>query len=224
MFRVLIVEDEHIIRKDLVYVFDYQTMGCVVVGEASNCQMGIEKIKLLNPDIVVTDINMPILDAFQMLEGTRDYTYSTIIVFGYSKFSNAQHAMKYGVSEFIVKPIDGDQFAEALERAKQQSRVKRYYLEEQKKKKGVTAVQLIEKEFTVSKNEIVKQMVAYVEENYSERFVLQDVASVVRYSPTLLQTHFKKYMNTTFNDYVNRYRIQIATELLKEKELKIYEM
>lgn len=224
MFRVLIVEDEHIIRKGLVYGFDYQAMGCVVIGEASNGQMGIEKIKQLKPDIVITDINMPIMDAFQMLEGTRDYTYSTIVVSGYNDFSNAQRAIKYGVSEFIVKPIDGEQFEEAIERAKQQARVKQYYLEEQKKNQEVTAVQLLEKEFTASENDIVKQMIAYVEANYSERFVFQDVACEVGYSPTLLQNHFKKYMNTTFNDYVNRYRIQKATELLKEKKLKLYEI
>lgn len=224
MFRILIVEDEAIIRKGLVYGFNYQEADCVVVGEASNGQMGIEKIKQLQPDIVITDINMPIMDAFQMLEATVDYTYSTIIVSGYNEFSNAQRAMKYGVSEFIVKPIDMEQFAEALERAKLQSKINQHYLDQQKKSEDLRSIDLIEKEFTLHDNEIVKQMVAYVEENYAKRFVFQDVANAVGYSATLLHNHFKKYMNTTFNDYVNRYRIQKATELLREKHLKVYEI
>lgn len=224
MFRVLIVEDEAIIRKGLVYGFNYPEADCVIVGEAANGKIGIEKIKELNPDIVITDINMPIMDAFQMLEATVDYTYSTIIISGYNEFSNAQRAIKYGVSEFIVKPIDMEQFAEALERAKQQSRMNQYYLEEQRKSEDITSIDLIKKEFTANDSEIIKQMILYVENNYSERFVFQDVADEVGYSPSLLQNHFKKYMNTTFNDYVNRYRIQRATEFLREKNLKLYEI
>lgn len=224
MFRILVVEDEPIIRKGLVYGFNYSEADCVIVGEASNGKVGIEKIKELKPDIVITDINMPIMDAFQMLEATMDYSYSTIIISGYNEFSNAQRAMKYGVSEFIVKPIDMEQFAEALERAKQQAKMKQYYLEKQQKSQDITGVELLNKEFTAHDNDIIRQMVSFVEAHFSERFVFQDVANELGYSATLLQSHFKKYMNTTFNDYVNRYRIQRATDYLKEKELKLYEI
>jgi len=224
MYRVLIVEDEHLIRKGLVYGFNYQEAGCVVVGEAANGQVGAKKIKELNPDIVVTDINMPIMNAFQMLEETLDYSFSTIIVSGYDEFSNAKKAIKYGVSEFIVKPIDMQQFAAALERAKQQCQMNHYFMEEQKKSGALAQVNLIEKEFTAIENVLIRQMITFVEKNYAKRFVFQDVADEVGYSATLLHNQFKKYMNTTFNDYVNRYRIQKALEHLRNQDLKLYEI
>ena len=224
MYRVLIVEDEQIIRKGLIYGFNYEAADCVVVGEASNGQEGIDKIKELNPDIVITDINMPIKDAFDLLEETLDYTYAAIIISGYSEFSNAQKAIKYGVSEFIVKPIDMEQFSEALERAKQQCQMKQTYHMEKEKKQDLANVQLIEKEFNSVQSDLINQMIQYVHDHYAQRFVFQDVADEVGYSSTLLHNQFKKYTQLTFNDYVNRYRIQQAIELLKTKELKLYEI
>ena len=61
MYRVVIAEDEDIIRKGLVYSIPWADMGCTVVGEAANGVEGVALIQRLEPDIVVADINMPIL-------------------------------------------------------------------------------------------------------------------------------------------------------------------
>ncbi|UJF15298.1 response regulator [Jeotgalibaca sp. MA1X17-3] len=135
MYRVLIVEDEYIIRKGMIYGFNYEKWDCVVVGEASNGQEGIQKIKELQPDIVITDINMPIKNAFQMFEETMEFPYSAIIVSGYDEFVNAQKAIQYGVSEFIVKPIESEQFEKALQRAQQQCEINQHFTEKKKRQK-----------------------------------------------------------------------------------------
>ena len=57
MYQVLIVEDEEIIRKGLVYAIPWSAMDCCVVGEAANGVEGAEQIRKLNPDIVIVDIN-----------------------------------------------------------------------------------------------------------------------------------------------------------------------
>lgn len=224
MYRVLIVEDEHIIRKGMMYGFNYEKEGCVVVGEASNGEEGVQQIKKLNPDIVVTDINMPIKNAFDMLEETLDYTYSTIIVSGYDEFVNAQKAIKYGVSEFIVKPIDMEQFSEALIRAKHQCELKQNFIKETTNRHSLLNVQLIDMPSQRERDETINKMIRFVDDNFNKRFVFQDVAAQVGYSPTLLHTKFKSYMNMTFNDYVNRYRIQKAVDYLKQNELHLYQI
>lgn len=64
MYKVIIVEDEDIIRKGLVYSVPWAEMDCNVVGEAANGIEGLELIREHNPDIAVIDINMPVMDGF----------------------------------------------------------------------------------------------------------------------------------------------------------------
>ena len=68
MLRILIVEDEDIIRKGLVYTTDWLSMDCVVVAEAANGQEGYEKILEYRPDVVIADIYMPYLDGIERIE------------------------------------------------------------------------------------------------------------------------------------------------------------
>ena len=71
MYRVLIAEDEDIIRKGIAYTMDWVSMGCTIVGEAANGKEGIEKIKELSPDIVLADeptANLDSINGDQILE------------------------------------------------------------------------------------------------------------------------------------------------------------
>ena len=67
MLRVMIVEDEDMIRKGLVFTIDWLSMDCVVVAEASNGQEGYERILEYKPDVVLTDICMPFMDGIEMI-------------------------------------------------------------------------------------------------------------------------------------------------------------
>ncbi|MBM9833727.1 response regulator, partial [Enterococcus faecalis] len=64
MYKLLIIEDEHLIRRWLAYAIDYSDIGLKVVGAAENGQEGADMIRNYLPDIVISDINMPIMDAF----------------------------------------------------------------------------------------------------------------------------------------------------------------
>ncbi len=68
MLRILIAEDEDMIRKGLVYTTDWLSMDCVVVAEAANGQEGYEKILEFRPDVVITDICMPFMDGIEMIK------------------------------------------------------------------------------------------------------------------------------------------------------------
>ncbi len=63
MFEVLVVEDEDLIRKGLVYTFNWLAYDCVVIGEACNGKEALDMIHKYKPDIVITDIKMPLLMA-----------------------------------------------------------------------------------------------------------------------------------------------------------------
>lgn len=91
MYRVLLVEDEEIIRKGIRYSVPWEECGCSVVGEAENGAVGEEKIAELQPDIVITDITMPVKNGLEMIADTREkFNYIAIILTGYSEFEYAQ--------------------------------------------------------------------------------------------------------------------------------------
>ena len=97
MYKVLIVEDEDIIRKGLMFMVNWQQAGCVVAGEAADGLEGLEKIRETRPDIVIVDINMPVMDGLEMLEKSiQEYGYDAIIVSGYSEFEYARKAITLG--------------------------------------------------------------------------------------------------------------------------------
>lgn len=222
MFRVLIVEDEKIIRKNLMYGFNYEEMNCVVVGEAKNGEEGIAQIKALQPDIIITDINMPIMDAFEMFEETLKDSYSAIIVSGFDEFKNAQKAIKYGVTEFIVKPIRREDLVEAINRAIEQRKVMELVQQTERKKEELMDIHLVP---TIEdKEQVVIEMIHYVQENFSRKFKFEDVAKEIGYSPTSLYNKFKNATNLSFNDYLNRYRIQQAIHLLSHTDKLVYEI
>lgn len=223
MYKIVIVEDERIIRKGLIYGFPYERQGCLVVGEASDGEEGTRLIREVQPDIVVTDITMPVRDAFWMLEATLDLAYSTIIVSGYDEFANAQKAFRYGVTEFIVKPIDMELYGEALGRAIRQREMQKSFEERVRRQDRLERLRLLE-EPVVEHDVVVAEMVRYVERHYGERFVFQDLADVVGYSPTALHGRFKKATSYTFNEYVNRYRIQQAVNHILAERGKLYEV
>ena len=68
MLRVLIAEDEDMIRKGLVYTTDWLSMGCVVVAEAGDGKEGFEKILECRPDVVITDICMTFMEGIEMIK------------------------------------------------------------------------------------------------------------------------------------------------------------
>ena len=70
--RVIIVEDETILRQGLVRTLPWAEMGCEIVGEAGNGLEGLALLRELQPDAVITDIKMPQLDGLAMLRAARD--------------------------------------------------------------------------------------------------------------------------------------------------------
>ncbi|WP_337960832.1 response regulator [Caloramator sp. mosi_1] len=68
MFKVIIVEDEDIIRNGLLLTVDWLSIDCTIVGTASNGLEGLNIIRSQKPDIVITDIKMPIMDGIEMLK------------------------------------------------------------------------------------------------------------------------------------------------------------
>ncbi len=112
MLRVMIAEDEDIIRKGLIYTMDWMGMDCMVVAEAANGQEGFLKILEHKPDVVIADICMPFMDGIEMIkEASRSVKFKSILLTSYAEFEYARRAISAGVSEYLLKPVDEEKLA-----------------------------------------------------------------------------------------------------------------
>ena len=111
MLKVLIIDDEPYVREGLKYIVDWNENGFEVCGEASNGDEGYEKILELKPDIILLDIQMPGKLGLEILKDVRKRGIKGrfIIISGYSNFEYAKQAIKYGVKDYLLKPIDEDE-------------------------------------------------------------------------------------------------------------------
>lgn len=226
LYKVLVVEDELIIRKGLIFSFNWDEVNCVVIGEAENGKEGLEKIADLEPDIVIADINLPIVNGISMIEKTiGEYQYSAIIVSGYSEFEYAKTAMKYGVTEYLLKPLNHEELKEAINKAIKRKEIRSVYNKVLRNKIDIQEVNLLDYKADYDNNDgIVQKMLEYIKNNYMNKIVMNDIAKHLNYSETLLNRKFKEKMKTTYNDYLNRFRIQKAIEMMREGEFYLYDI
>lgn len=180
MYRVLLVEDEEIIRKGIRYSVPWEECGCSVVGEAENGAAGEEKIAELQPDIVITDITMPVKSGLEMIADTREkFNYIAIILTGYSEFEYAQQAIRNGVSDYVLKPLDMDEMRTALEKAVRLAGDNQYLQQREDEAEAVrsrTALPPLSEDKVT--DPLVLRIVAYGTFNFKGQFVINPSSSI----------------------------------------------
>lgn len=226
MYQVLLVEDEDILRKGIRNSVPWERYGCSVAGEAANGREGVEQICALHPDIVITDINMPLMDGLQMIAQTKgDYDYAAVILTGYSDFEYAQEAIRSGVADYVLKPLNTGTMCEALERAVLECRNVRWLRARNERLEALRDVSLLpENPPDVRRDEVAAQVLRYLEENYRERVTLADLVDALHYSDRYINQRFQKATGTTVIEYLNRLRIQKALSLLGQGAVPISEV
>ncbi len=116
METLLIADDEKNIRDGLKCILDWEALGFALCGDAANGEEALSIILKNNPSLVLLDIRMPRLTGIDIIRIAREQGYSGrfIILSGYSDFSYAQAAIRYGVEYYLTKPIDEDELLDAI--------------------------------------------------------------------------------------------------------------
>lgn len=112
MYRVLLIDDEKSIRDYLPKAVPFETYGFTVVDTASNGREALEKVVVVKPDLILLDVCMPLMDGLEFLRHLREGPCAdTLVVMlsGFSDFSYAKQAMKFGVRAYLNKPVDEDE-------------------------------------------------------------------------------------------------------------------
>lgn len=128
MLRLMIVDDEQIIREALSSMIDYTSLGYKVIATAKNGMEAYDRIRDDYPDVVITDIKMPILNGLELIERAShiDSRITFILLSGYGEFEYAKQAMKYGVRYYLLKPTDKQELISCLNTIREEKSKKRY--------------------------------------------------------------------------------------------------
>lgn len=122
MKKVILVDDELFVRKGLIELIRWGDLGFQIVAEAEDGEEALSLISEHSPDLVLTDIKMPVMDGLSLIAAVQESEEPApefIILSGYNDFTYAQRALRFGVQDFILKPIDEDELTCTLQRMNQ---------------------------------------------------------------------------------------------------------
>lgn len=122
MIKVLLVDDEDIEREAMAEIIPWKKLDMELVDMAWNGIEGLEKIRMYIPDIVITDIKMPVMDGIQLIRNTKELYPDILFVVlsGYGEYEYTSRAMELGIRHYILKPCDEEKIVEVLQGVKKE--------------------------------------------------------------------------------------------------------
>jgi two-component system response regulator YesN len=253
MYRIIIADDEGIILKWLSEFIPWETIDCQVSGVAKDGQEAIELIKKEPPEVVITDIKMPRRSGLDVARYVHENHPATkvIILTGFAEFDFAREAISYGVAEYVLKPVAKDRLlasvrnliskikAERDRRAVDASPLspyvgKLYDIENKLNdhdleagRQGVSDLFSALNSLAREKRQfspLVEKALNKIAENYGGSLSLEDIAHELAVNKSHLSRTFRKETGVTLMEYINRFRVEKAKELLTFTDLLTYEV
>lgn len=218
MYKAAIIDDEPIIVEGLSRVVKWEKYHCELAGTAEDGMSGMEMIRKVRPDMIITDISMPGMDGLTMIAALKsEFSDMEIcILTGYRDFDYAQKAITLGVTRFLLKPSNMEQIEEALQAMTANLEKKESLYEKIQREK-----QPEEPEETGASSFIVRNALEYMETNYDRHLTLADVAEKIYVSQWHLSKLLNKYQKKSFSEILNQIRVSHAKELLRDPSLRI---
>jgi two-component system response regulator YesN len=313
MFHVQIVDDEPIVRMGLMKLMPWEQYGFQVVCEAQNGVEALEQLKMHKIDVIITDIEMPIMNGIEFIKKVNERKNKPVLVIltAYAEFEYAKIAIEYGVVGYILKPIIESQICETLKQVKKSLSIsfdrdftseldhklidavlrtdrnayqilervideereysdsningtcfRFFYILETivnfvnnkyhnlnklekldfyldlKKEGSMTKEELIlkfkeeiirifdvlEKYYLMYKDNVVRQACNYVIDHIDEKIGLSSISDALGISKNYFCSLFKQETGDNFLNFVTKMKMQRAKYLLKEKNMRIYEV
>lgn len=228
MFSLLIADDEEIIRKGLLSL-DWKSINVNVIDDVDNGLRATEVMESELIDVVLTDIRMPGLDGLELTRIIYEENLNTevVVLSGYDDFDYARKAIRYNVTEYILKPSEPEEILKAVKNATQRI---------SKRKDTNMRIRLLEAELgkqelirdkngivlgKVKHSDISKKMLAYMVNNYQNHLTLSILSKKLNYSSIYLSKKIKKDTGFTFLELLTAIRIYNAATQLREDRLTL---
>lgn len=207
--RVLLVDDEIMIREGFKKLFDWEAHDCEVAGEAADGMEALTKIDTLKPDIVIMDINIPIMNGLKVIQTSRlkypDMAF--VIVSGYDDFTYCREALRLQITDYMLKPVNYDEFGKCIDNL-------RISMFESRTKKGDPDME----------EQPMLGIVRYMQEHLSEEISLTVLAEEFHLSAQYISQLFKNEIGVNFLTYLTSIRMEQARKLLLSTSLSVAEI
>ena len=209
--RVLLVDDEIMIREGFKRLFDWEAHDCLIVGEAADGMEAMAQIDHLQPDIVIMDINIPIMNGLKVIQLSRIKHPNTafVIVSGYDDFSYCREALRLQITDYILKPVNYEEFGTCIDNLK-------ISLFEQR----VSAEDCSEKQ----EERTISGITRYLQEHLAEEMSLSVLAEEFHLNPQYISQLFKNEIGVNFLSYLTNIRMEKAKKLLLSTSLSVAEV
>ncbi|MGO4372964.1 response regulator, partial [Paenibacillus sp. MCAF20] len=166
--RVLIVDDESAVYDHLKAIIPWEQLGWMIVGHALNGNEAIQLVNAHNPQMIMTDIRMPIMDGLQFMEWLRrtGNTAEVIVLSGYGDFEYSRSAFLHGAFDYVLKPVQEAELLQVLDKVVEKIHINSAAKTEQIRQKAVLRSGL-----TVLTDELFTHAVSSGEIDENELFV-----------------------------------------------------
>ena len=231
MYTMLVADDEKWIRERIISSINWAKIGVSIKGEAAEGEEALELCRKIKPDIILTDIRMPGINGLDFLktlneEGSKA---KVIIISGYGDFEYAQRAIKLGVLDYILKPVENTELVNIVKKCIRHMKAEAYknrIVEQAAYRKNLTEKLAVyaEKGPAMGKRNTLAKAVTFIEDNYNRPISLSDVSDTVMLNPSYFSKLFKESIGLSFNKYLTQYRIHKAKELMKDPTLRVKEI
>ena len=193
--KLLVADDEEIIRKGVAKYIKLHTDRYDSIYEAENGQEAIDLILKYHPDILLLDVQMPLKSGIDVMHEVSQAGLNPLIVVlsGYDEFKYAQQAMRLGAREYLLKPVRAADILACLNRLSEKH----------------LAADAGEKPES-SQNQFIKRASAYIGEHYMESISLDDMAEELGITRTYVSTLFTQHMGCGFVEYLNSVRVDLS--------------
>jgi two-component system response regulator YesN len=224
--KMVIVDDEQRIRLGLQAMVEAMDLPLEIIGLCANGIQAIDKMSGWSADdckVLLTDIKMPMMDGMKLIEKARaDYPDVHIILLsGFNEFEYARQAIRYGVEEYLSKPVNKKELFQILKRVGEKMEVSLAVAERMEKE----TVEHFPAEPKVYKKQIIADVIRMLESDLNQAFDLNELSAKVGLNPSYLCKLFKKETNKTITDYVMDLRIKKAKHILEDyPDVKMYEV
>lgn len=222
MYKLLVVDDEPIIRKGIKTLINMDELNINEVFEATNGKEGLEQFIAQGPELVLLDINMPKMNGLELARRIKAIEPRTKIalITGYDYFDYAMEGIKIGVDDYVLKPISKKDVIEVL--TKLIDKVKGDYKELELNK---VVSKIVNSEDTDHEESFKEHIIEIVNDRIvNADFSLTVLADTLGFSSSYLSTLFKKEFGISFQDYVLEQRLERSKLLLLSTDLKNYEI
>lgn len=230
MKKVLVVDDEAVSCTMIREMIEEHFVQVGLVAEAGNGKQAVEKALQIQPDVVIMDIEMPLMNGVEAAKRIREQLPECAVVFltAYAEFEYARQAMRIGAAEFLLKPVDEEELVKVLE--------KLLFVESEEENKEpaeTLEVVLPELEMTEEASEkkmrerstmVVMEAKKYIEAHYMEDLSIDDLAERFHISANHFNRIFKQVYETSCKEYLIAVRVEAAKQYLSSPLLTVREV